>query len=33
MALGHATLQSTSVYLPFSDARRLRGVMDGRWYG
>lgn len=33
MALGHATLASTSVYLPFSDARRLRGVMDGRWYG
>ena len=33
LALGHATLQSTSVYLPFSDARRLRGVMDGRWYG
>lgn len=33
MALGHATLQSTSVYLPFSDARRLRSVMDGRWYG
>lgn len=33
MALGHATLQSTSVYLPFSDAKRLRGVMGGRWYG
>lgn len=33
MALGHASLQSTSVYLPFSDARRLRGFMDGRWYG
>lgn len=33
LALGHASLQSTSVYLPFSDARRLRGVMDGRWYG
>ena len=33
LALGHATLQSTSIYLPFSDARRLRGVMDGRWYG
>ena len=32
-ALGHASLSSTSVYLPFSDARRLRGVMDGRWYG
>jgi len=32
-ALGHSTLQSTSVYLPFSDARRLRVVMDGRWYG
>jgi len=33
LALGHANLSSTSVYLPFSDARRLRGVMDGRWYG
>lgn len=33
MALGHASLQSTSVYLPFSDANRLRGFMDGRWYG
>lgn len=33
VALGHANLSSTSVYLPFSDARRLRGVMDGRWYG
>lgn len=33
LALGHASLQSTSVYLPFSDAKRLRGVMDGRWYG
>lgn len=33
LALGHSNLQSTSVYLPFSDARRLRGVMDGRWYG
>lgn len=33
MALGHATLQSTSVYLPFSDARRLRAVMGGRHYG
>jgi site-specific recombinase XerD len=33
MALGHASLQSTSVYLPYSDAKRLRGFMDGRWYG
>jgi integrase len=33
IALGHASLSSTSVYLPFSDARRLRQVMDGRWYG
>lgn len=33
LALGHASLSSTSVYLPFSDAKRLRGVMDGRWYG
>lgn len=33
MALGHASLSSTSIYLPFSDTRRLRGVMDGRWYG
>jgi site-specific recombinase XerC len=33
LALGHSNLQSTSVYLPFSDARRLRRVMDGRWYG
>lgn len=33
LALGHASLQSTSVYLPFSDAQRLRGFMDGRWYG
>lgn len=33
MALGHSTLTSTSIYLPFSDARRLRTVMDGRWYG
>lgn len=33
LALGHASLHSTSVYLPFSDARRLRRFMDGRWYG
>lgn len=33
LALGHSNLASTSIYLPFSDARRLRGVMDGRWYG
>lgn len=32
-ALGHATLTSTQVYLPFSDARRLRTVMGGRRYG
>lgn len=32
-ALGHVTLSSTSVYLPFSDAKRLRQVMAGRWYG
>lgn len=33
IALGHSTLTSTQIYLPFSDARRLRKVMDGRWYG
>lgn len=33
LALGHATLTSTSIYLPFSDARRLRPLMDGRYYG
>jgi site-specific recombinase XerD len=33
LALGHANLSSTSVYLPFCDTRRLRRVMDGRWYG
>jgi site-specific recombinase XerD len=32
-ALGHATLTSTQIYLPFSDARRLRSVMGGRRYG
>jgi site-specific recombinase XerD len=32
-ALGHVSLSSTSVYLPFSDVKRLRGVMGGRWYG
>lgn len=32
-ALGHASLSSTSVYLPFSDAKRLRTVMGGRRYG
>lgn len=31
--LGHRTLSSTSVYLPFSDTDRLRTVMAGRWYG
>lgn len=33
LALGHALLTSTQVYLPFSDTKRLRAVMDGRWYG
>lgn len=33
LALGHAQLTSTQIYLPFSDAHRLRSVMDGRWYG
>lgn len=33
IALGHSNLASTSIYLPFSDARRLRGVMGRRWYG
>lgn len=32
-ALGHQSLTSTSVYLPFSDVERLRSVMEGRWYG
>lgn len=32
-ALGHVCLSSTSVYLPFSDAKRLRTVMGGRRYG
>jgi len=32
-ALGHTSLTSTEVYLPFSDVERLRSVMDGRWYG
>lgn len=32
-ALGHQSLTSTSVYLPFSDVERLRVVMEGRWYG
>lgn len=31
-ALGHASLATTSVYLPESDVRRLRNVMAGRWY-
>lgn len=31
--LGHQCLTSTQIYLPFSDARRLRVVMAGRWYG
>ena len=33
LALGHASLASTSVYLPFSDAKRLRNIMGGRRYG
>lgn len=33
VALGHSSLSSTSVYLPFSDAQRLRKVMGTRWYG
>lgn len=33
LALGHAQLTSTQIYLPFSDAHRLRSLMDGRWYG
>lgn len=32
-ALGHQSLTSTAVYLPFSDVERLRSVMEGRWYG
>jgi integrase/recombinase XerC len=32
-ALGHQSLTSTAVYLPFSDVERLRTVMEGRWYG
>ena len=32
-ALGHAMLASTAIYLPFSDAKRLRRVMGGRRYG
>lgn len=33
LILGHQCLTSTQIYLPFSDARRLRAVMEGRWYG
>jgi integrase/recombinase XerC len=33
LALGHASLATTSVYLPHSDVRRLREVLGGRWYG
>lgn len=33
MALGHASLATTSIYLPHSDVERLRHVMAGRWYG
>lgn len=32
-ALGHAMLASTAIYLPFSDAKRLRAIMGGRRYG
>lgn len=32
-ALGHQSLTSTAVYLPFSDLERLRRVMEGRRYG
>lgn len=32
-ALGHSMLSSTAIYLPFSDAKRLRAVMGGRRYG
>lgn len=32
-ALGHSMLSSTAIYLPFSDAKRLRSVMGGRRYG
>jgi site-specific recombinase XerD len=32
-ALGHQSLTSTAVYLPFTDVERLRQVMAGRWYG
>lgn len=31
--LGHQSLRSTSVYLPFSDVERLRPLINGRWYG
>jgi len=33
VALGHESLSSTAIYLPWSDVSRLRSVMDGRWYG
>lgn len=32
-ALGHESLTSTSIYLPFTDVARLREAMEGRWYG
>jgi site-specific recombinase XerD len=32
MALGHASLATTAIYLPHSDVDRLRHVMAGRWY-
>lgn len=33
LALGHAHLGTTSIYLPHSDVERLRHVIGGRWYG
>lgn len=33
LALGHANLSTTAVYLPHSDVERLRHVIGGRWYG
>lgn len=33
VALGHANLSTTAVYLPHSDVERLRHVLGGRWYG
>lgn len=33
VALGHANLSTTAVYMPHSDVERLRHVIGGRWYG